>query len=660
MDPPPIGEKLFSGPRGGRRKAKLSQADVADDPKLLGQLLVRSGAVTPGDLLNALSLQKRQHVPLGEILLANGALDEPLLLHALAAQQNTYVVDLLETPPDPALSHCCDPTDYARLGFIPWQSREGALVIAICDPANIAHIRLRLPAEVQILRFVIASKTQIHHCIQAITGHVLAHQAEHRTAPAESCRNWSVLRAILMVLKIAGIAFLCLRYAPVSILYVLLGVAMMLLVLNTAFRVICMFLALSGLRLPARRSQNATPDAPRRHLPPEHHVDAVKLPKISVLVPLVREDKIVPALIARLRKLNYPRELLEICIVVEADDKLTQNVLRQHQLPAWMQIIEVPRGQLKTKPRAMNYALDFTSGSIIGVYDAEDAPDPEQLFHVADKFSEGGPELACVQGVLSFYNHATSWISRCFFFEYAAWFRVMLPGYTKLGFAIPLGGTTLFFRRDILLKLGAWDAHNVTEDADLGMRLARHGYRCDMMASITHEEANSRIWPWIKQRSRWLKGYAVTWSVHMRNPIRLWHELGAWKFLGFQLVFLNSLVTFFLAPVLWWCLLSFATSLPNPVIDALSGPEILMLSGVFITTEVLNLSSFVVAVRKVDIRPNRIWVATLPVYFMLGTFAAYKGLSELLFKPFYWDKTEHGKFGGKELHHPHPRHPANI
>ena len=156
--------------------------------------------------------------------------------------------------------------------------------------------------------------------------------------------------------------------------------------------------------------------------------------------------------------------------------------------------------------------------------------------------------LPACKGCLISITPRVNWLSRCFTIEYATWFRVILPGLARMGLPIPLGGTTLFFRRTILDRLGGWDAHNVTEDADLGIRLARHGYRTELIPTTTYEEANCRPWPWVRQRSRWLKGYAVTWAVHMRNPARLWRDLGPWRFFGVQVLFVGTLSQFITAP----------------------------------------------------------------------------------------------------------------
>ncbi len=213
---------------------------------------------------------------------------------------------------------------------------------------------------------------------------------------------------------------------------------------------------------------------------------------------------------------------------------------------------------LTTKPRAMNYALDFCRGEIIGVWDAEDAPVKDQIEHVVSRFAQAPPEVVCLQGILDYYNPRTNWLARCFTIEYASWFRVVLPGIARMGLVVPLGGTTLFFRRDKLEELGGWDAHNVTEDADLGVRLCRAGYRTELIDTVTYEEANCRPWAWVKQRSRWLKGFMVTYLVHMRNPRQLLADLGPVAVPRPFRRFLSApSAQFLLAPVLWsfWLIL---------------------------------------------------------------------------------------------------------
>jgi cellulose synthase/poly-beta-1,6-N-acetylglucosamine synthase-like glycosyltransferase len=303
----------------------------------------------------------------------------------------------------------------------------------------------------------------------------------------------------------------------------------------------------------------------------------------------------------------------------------------------------VPAGPLKTKPRALNFGLDFCRGSIVGIYDAEDAPEADQIHRVIRRFHEAGPDVGCVQGVLDFYNPRRNWLSRCFTVEYAALFRLVLPGLERLGLPIPLGGTTLFCRRDALEQLGAWDAHNVTEDADLGLRLARRGYRTTCLDTVTEEEANCRLLPWVRQRSRWIKGYMMTWVVHMRDPAALRRDLGWRGFLGFQVLFLAAPLQFLLAPVLWsfWLL---AFGLPHPITSVLPAGTAGALVGLFLMAEAANIAIGAAAVSGRRHRGLRRWVPTLHVYYPLASLAACKAGWELIMRPFYWDKTAHGLF----------------
>ena len=228
----------------------------------------------------------------------------------------------------------------------------------------------------------------------------------------------------------------------------------------------------------------------------------------------------------------------------------------------------------------------------------------------------------------------------------------MLPGLAQLGLAIPLGGTTLFLRRAAIEALGGWDAHNVTEDADLGIRLARHGYRTELIDTVTGEEANCRPVPWIRQRSRWLKGFMVTWAVHMRRPRRLLAQLGWWRFLGVQVLFFGTLSQFLLAPVLWsfWLMVAGLWHPPGNIPEGVSvgfGTLCLVAEAITIAVGAIGVSG----PRHRFLLP---WVPTLICYFPMGALAAYKAGWELITRPFFWDKTSHGHF---DTHPAEPEQP---
>jgi cellulose synthase/poly-beta-1,6-N-acetylglucosamine synthase-like glycosyltransferase len=307
--------------------------------------------------------------------------------------------------------------------------------------------------------------------------------------------------------------------------------------------------------------------------------------------------------------------------------------------------VVAPAGAVRTKPRALNIALAQCRGTIVGVYDAEDAPDPDQLMRVAARFAVAPSDVACLQGVLDFYNARAKAMARAFALEYAGWFRLVLPGLQRLRLVLPLGGTTLFFRRPVLEALGAWDAHNVTEDADLGLRLARHGWRTEMLDSVTLEEANCSPLPWVKQRSRWIKGYLMTWAVHMRDPVALWRALGTRRFLAVQVQFALTVAQALLAPCLWaFWLVGSGGALP--LLPPLPPAVASVFPGLLVMSFALDLSIALVAHRRAGLRFGRGWVLVLPLYHALATAAAYKALFDMALRPFHWDKTRHGGFGG--------------
>ncbi|MEL6532629.1 MAG: glycosyltransferase family 2 protein, partial [Pseudomonadota bacterium] len=371
-------------------------------------------------------------------------------------------------------------------------------------------------------------------------------------------------------------------------------------------------------------------------------------PTITILVPLFEEREIAGALLDRISRLDYPRDRLDVIFILEACDTTTQEALAAGTLPHWARAIIVPDGQPRTKPRALNYALPFARGTIIGIYDAEDCPEPDQLLAVTRRFSAAPPELACLQGQLDYYNATHNWISRCFTLEYASWFRLLLPGVARLGLIVPLGGTTLFLRKKALLDVGGWDAHNVTEDAELGLRLARAGYRTDLIATTTFEEANSELWPWIKQRSRWLKGYAITWATAMRQPRRLLRELGWKRFLGLQVQLGGTVIGFLTAPLIW-SLAAIPLGLWHPLAPWIGPVAGQVLVWGFAASLAVTLSVAWLACRAPHLRALRWWLPALTLYFPLASAAMVVALSDLLWRPFHWVKTAHGHYSARNV-----------
>ncbi|MGH1457296.1 MAG: glycosyltransferase family 2 protein [Paracoccaceae bacterium] len=603
-------------------------ADAAVRPASLGSELVRTGAITSEQLMAALSVQAQCDATLDKILTAEGIMRPADMRAALAQFHDTFVVDLDETPADGTLLHLLDPQYCIKHSIIAWQKMDGVTHIATSRPHLFQQIVAALPDELLPARMVIASQEQIQKTVARMNRPALVLAAQTRVPEAESCRTWGktrTLRITLCLIALIGIAALTFSF-PKVVFAALVGWAIFTLMISSIMKTAAFV---------ARVSR-----PPEDFLTPEMPTGA-RLPKVSVLVPLFKEKEIATHLVQRLKKLNYPKSLLDVVLVLEEVDSLTQETVARTSLPPWIRVVVVPKGTPQTKPRAMNYALDFCEGEIIGIFDAEDAPDADQITRVAHHFLNAPPDLVCLQGILDYYNPRQNWIARCFTIEYAAWFRLILPGMAQLGFGIPLGGTTLYFRRDALEELGGWDAHNVTEDADLGFRLARHGYRTDVIQTVTGEEANCRALPWVRQRSRWLKGYMITYLVHMRKPLKLFNQLGAWRFIGFQAHFVTAMSQFFLAPLLWsfWLVI---LGIHHPLDGIVPHEMLITMGSLFLTVEMINVVANLTAIANPGHRHLLPWVATMHVYYPLGVFAAYKALYELIVIPFYWDKTQHG------------------
>ena len=611
------------------RRGNLAErpAQTATD-RTLAVALLDGGLVQGHALLRALNLQAEQGGKLIDIMLAQGVIDQDRLYRLLATLSGAGRADLSALPPDVRLIDRLGAVACLAEGLLPWRLQGGVTVIASAYPQEFARHRADLTRIFGPVALALAPPRAIEAALLAARGPQLARAAEDRVPEVLSCRRFRATTAPWLAALVA--AFVCIGLWTPSGLVVGL----------TAWTVLALALTMlvkgAALALTLRAPPQAAPA-----------LAIARLPVVSVMVALYQESDIAARLVRRLGRLDYPRELLDIVLVVEEADRMTRAALAAADLPPWMRIVVAPQGSVKTKPRALNHALDHCRGSIVGVYDAEDAPEPDQLRRVVERFYRSPPEMACLQGVLDYYNPATNWLARCFTIEYASWFRVILPGLQQLGMPLPLGGTTLFFRREVLQDLGGWDAHNVTEDADLGMRLARRGYRTELIETTTFEEANCRTLPWIKQRSRWIKGYMMTYATHMRRPLQTLREMGAWQFAGFQVLFLGSLTHVLMAPLLWslWLI---TLGLPHPMAAFLSPPVLIALLVLFVLSEALNIATGLLGLHRSGQAVSRWWVPTLGFYHPLAALASYKAAWELGTSPFYWDKTRHGLFDASE------------
>ncbi len=366
------------------------------------------------------------------------------------------------------------------------------------------------------------------------------------------------------------------------------------------------------------------------------------LPAYTVIAALYREAKSVAPLMQAIDALDYPREKLDVILAIEPDDLATRAAIARLGPMPHVQVLIAPAIGPQTKPKALNYALRFARGSFIAVFDAEDRPDPGQLRAALDAFRHHGPHTACAQASLCIDNFKESWLTQMFFTEYAGQFDVFLPGLAAMRMPLPLGGSSNHFRASVLREVGGWDAWNVTEDADLGFRLARLGYRSVTFDSTTHEEAPIRFKAWLGQRSRWMKGWMQTWIVHMREPRRLWREAGPRGFLTLNIIVGGNVLTALAYPILAGeFAIYFFTLGAAPggfFTGALAPLHLAAIAGGVGSTVVTGLMGLA---RRGRLRSGWVLAAT-PFYWSLLSIAAWRALWQLWTDPYRWEKTEHG------------------
>jgi cellulose synthase/poly-beta-1,6-N-acetylglucosamine synthase-like glycosyltransferase len=389
-------------------------------------------------------------------------------------------------------------------------------------------------------------------------------------------------------------------------------------------------------------------------------LDEGTLPIYTILIPLYKEARILPNILKNISQLDYPRDKLDVKLLLEEVD--TETIAEAQRLGlfgnpevvihpmtleeyrVFLTIFDpvlVPDADIRTKPRACNQGLYRAKGEYCVIYDAEDDPDPDQLKRAVVLYRRISDDYACIQARLNYYNPNDNLLTRWFTIEYSYWFDYYLQGLDYVGCPMPLGGTSNHFKTKQLSRIGGWDPYNVTEDADLGIRIARRGLKVGMMDSYTFEEANSHLWNWIRQRSRWNKGYVQTYFVHMRKPRKLLEDLGWKQFFLFQVNFGGNVLLPLLNPLLW--LITFLT---------LAVPELLhfrvfVLIAVFSITN-LFISNWVyvglhlIACIKDKMYGQIPYVLLFPLYWVLISIGAWKGLLQILTDPFYWEKTIHG------------------
>jgi hypothetical protein len=600
----------------------------------LGEALVQKGFLKPADLERALDIQARTGERLGRILITLNLVRRQQLYQVLSELWDYPFVDLQVTHVSAGVARRFDPKLLIQRNFVPIARHGDVVDVATADcPSETLTLIIRSVLGPVSVCYQVTTEWDTDYAIRSVFRSELLDQAIHGPYRHNSRESaYTVMTSPQFVML--GFALLAglfgLYLAPRQVLTILN------LLVNIGFLFSILFkfaVALAGAR-------HERPEAVT-----DEEVKALRdsdLPTYTILLPVYREANIVEMLVKNLCSLDYPQGKLEILLLLEENDKETIEAARAVHPPEMVTFVIIPNGQPKTKPKACNVGLFFARGEYLVIYDAEDRPEPDQLKKAVVAFRKGPPNLVCVQAALNYFNAEENLLTRMFTLEYSYWFDYMLPGLDRLRLPIPLGGTSNHFRTDMLRKLGGWDPFNVTEDADLGIRASANGYTVTMINSTTYEEANNHVGNWIRQRSRWIKGYMQTSLIHLRDPFGMVKRIGWRNTLGFIMLIAGTPLTFLCALPLW--VLFIISSLTRiPALGVLF-PPIIFYIGLF---NLLIGNQLMIYLNMLGVFKRRTYglvpfTLLNPLYWVLHAIAAYKALWQLFTKPFFWEKTVHG------------------
>ncbi|MES2983848.1 MAG: glycosyltransferase family 2 protein [Pseudomonadota bacterium] len=616
-------------------------------PKRIGDILVNHGAIARATLEKAAATSRGR---LGDFLHAHGLIEGRALSHAVAQQAQLTMVDFSTNAPDDALFRPRDLDHYLAHRFVPYRREDGVLLLA--TPAPSAALAAFAASHYgEPIRFVITGRRDMADYFAQRAALTTTRRAR---LSLRRRRRHLVADRILLPHQSRSMLLLALLLGCVAIFIPATGWQMLLIACNLFYlTTLALKIMLYTHGRTAQREQ-----ATREHALKiaAQSLDAATLPVYSILIPMYHESSDVMArLIGHLNALDYPKEKLDIKLICEADDVETLHALRALRPPATMEILRVPPSTPRTKPKACNVALHHIRGDYLVIFDAEDAPATDQLRLAVAMFRAGPKNLACLQGSLNYYNRNENLLTQLFAIEYSAFFRLSLPALERLNLPIPLGGTSNHLCVAALNDAGGWDAFNVTEDADLGIRLAYLGYVTRTLPSLTLEEAPITVDAWMKQRTRWIKGYIQTWLVFTRDTAELKRRLGPAGYYGFQFFVGAPALTFLMAPFFWVAfLVSLLGVFPTPLSPTMLGLCLISFFG-----GIIGHWLFARAVMQLEGWDDmRKAVILYPLYWLLHSVAAARALWQLITAPHYWEKTRHGV--SKGLKTPIAPHAADM
>lgn len=621
----------------------------------LGQLLIERGLATETDVELALAEQQREGGYLGRHLLLAGVVQRRDMYRALAEQWGTELVDLVASPPQTDLVANLDHEWALSSQWLPYRQNGNVTVIATsASPTEelLSEAREMFGPRIEVLA---TTDWDIQQALQASFRREMLYDAADKLSvedPQVSARvaltTWQkVLPALLLAALVIGL-LLNVRSTVVVVLFIA----------NISFAISILFKSLASInapivrakqRLAQRKLQRWRTELGVEHQ--EHRIPDSELPVYTILIPAFHEANIIAKLIENIGALDYPRSKLEVLLLLEEDDQETIAAAKAAAPPVNVRILVVPRGNPQTKPRACNYGLAMASGEFVVIYDAEDRPEPDQLRKAIASFREDerirrdvDPQarpLVCVQAALNYFNAEHNVLTRMFAVEYSHWFDSMLPGMEGTGIPLPLGGTSNHFRTRELRELGGWDPWNVTEDADLGLRASVRGYRVGIINSTTWEEACSKVPAWIKQRTRWIKGYMVTAAVNMRRPLRFLKRTGLGGAVGMIGLIAGTPMAFLAYPLVLGFTIVTYVGVQFIGLDLPSGLLGLGWATMILGNALMILVSGIVSWKRYGPRVA-VFALLNPAYWVLHSIAAWRAAYQMVRTPHVWEKTPHG------------------
>ena len=621
----------------------------------LGQLLIERGLATETDVELALAEQQREGGYLGRHLLLAGVVQRRDMYQALAEQWGTALVDLVASPPQTDLVANLDHEWALSSQWLPYrQNGDVTVIVTSASPTEelLSEAREMFGPRIEVLA---TTDWDIQQALQASFRREMLYDAADKLSvedPQVSARvaltTWQkVLPALLLAALVIGL-LLNVRSTVVVVLFIA----------NISFAISILFKSLASInapivrakqRLAQRKLQRWRTELGVEHQ--EHRIPDSELPVYTILIPAFHEANIIAKLIENIGALDYPRSKLEVLLLLEEDDQETIAAAKAAAPPVNVRILVVPRGNPQTKPRACNYGLAMASGEFVVIYDAEDRPEPDQLRKAIASFREDerirrdvDPQarpLVCVQAALNYFNAEHNVLTRMFAVEYSHWFDSMLPGMEGTGIPLPLGGTSNHFRTRELRELGGWDPWNVTEDADLGLRASVRGYRVGIINSTTWEEACSKVPAWIKQRTRWIKGYMVTAAVNMRRPLRFLKRTGLGGAVGMIGLIAGTPMTFLAYPLVLGFTIVTYVGVQFIGLDLPSGLLGLGWATMILGNALMILVSGTVSWKRYGPRVA-VFALLNPAYWVLHSIAAWRAAYQMVRTPHVWEKTPHG------------------